>query len=87
MARQDALSIYINDTEKDKLAERQHAIKRTLTVLVPVFLCVLFIFVLFVRNKHKKNIKAKENEAERKMHEQSRQHEELVRTIQTDAKK
>ena len=73
--------------EKDKLAERQHAIKRTLAVLVPVFLCVLFIFVLFVRNKHKKNIKAKENEAERKMHEQSRQHEELVRTIQTDAKK
>ena len=73
--------------EKDKLAERQHAIKRTLTVLVPVFLCVLFVFVLFVKNKHKKNIKAKENEAERKMHEQSRQHEELVRRIQTDAKK
>ena len=73
--------------EKDKLAARQHAIKRTLAVLVPVFLCVLFIFVLFVRNRHKKNIKAKESEAERKMHEQNRQHEELVRTIQTDAKK
>ena len=76
-----------HQAEKDKLEERQHAIKRTLSILVPLFLCVLLVLVLFVRNKHKKSILAKENEADKKMDEQSRQHEEMVRRIRTDAEK
>ena len=76
-------------SEKEKQEERKRAIKKTIFIIIPILFFVVFILFLFVRNKHRKNILAKEEfhqqqleakdaNARKRMEEREKKHAEAM---------
>ena len=76
-------------SEKEKLYERRWATKRTIEIAIPTLIIIVSILILLIRNKHRKNIlakeeylqqqlEAKEANARKKMEESDKQHTEAI---------
>ena len=76
-------------SEKEKQEERRQATKKTIVVIIPILILIVFILILLIRNKHRKNIlakeefhqqqlEAKEANARIKMEERDKQHMEAI---------
>ena len=76
-------------SEKEKQEERRLATKKTIVVIIPILILIVFILILLIRNKHRKNIMAKEEfhqqqleakeaNARIKMEERDKQHMEAI---------
>ena len=76
-------------SEKEKQEERRQATKKTIVVIIPILILIVFILILLIRNKHRKNIlakeefhqqqlQAKEANARIKMEERDKQHMEAI---------
>jgi hypothetical protein len=76
-------------SEKEKLYERRWATKRTIEIAIPTLIIIVSILILLIRNKHRKNIlakeeylqqqlEAKEANAQKKMEESDKQHTEAI---------
>ena len=76
-------------SEKEKQEERRQATKKTIAVIIPILILIVFILILLIRNKHRKNIlakeefhqqqlEAKEANARIKMEEKDKQHMEAI---------
>ena len=75
--------------EKEKQEERRQATRKTIVVIIPILILIVFILILLIRNKHRKNIlakeefhqqqlEAKEANARIKMEERDKQHMEAI---------
>ena len=76
-------------SEKEKQEERRQATKKTIVVIIPILILIVLILILLIRNKHRKNIlakeefhqqqlEAKEANARIKMEERDKQHMEAI---------
>ena len=70
---------YLEDKQKyqsdrEKQEERKQATKKTIGMMIPILLGIGTVLGLLIRNKHKKSILAKEDEAIRKIQQESQRH-------------